>query len=60
MVETTKLLEKKFDILVGERLRDKDRILRASRQIDVLRERLAKKIRHSDSAATIRKWREQR
>jgi len=55
-----RLLEKKFDILIGERLRDKDRILRASRQIDILREKLAKKIKRSDSVATIRKWREQR
>lgn len=57
---TTKLLEKKFDILVGEKLRDKDRILRASQRIDSLRERLAKKIKHSNSVGLVRKWREQR
>lgn len=60
MAKGTKLLEKKFDVLYRERLRNKDRILHASRRIDLLREILAKKIKHSNGVATIRKWREKR
>lgn len=57
---TTKTLEKKFDILSGVKLRDKDRILEVSHKIDVLRKNLAKKIKNSDSVAMIRKLRNSR
>lgn len=57
---TTKTLEKKFDVLTYMRLRDKDKIIAVSHKIDNLREKLAKKILHSDSVKTIREWRNSR
>ena len=57
---TTRTIEEKFDVLTNIRLRDKDRIIEASRKTDILREKLSAKIKNSDSAKIIRNIRDSR
>lgn len=54
MANDTKLLEK-YDTLITTKVRDKDRIIKVSQHIDFIREKLAKKIKGTDSAEIIRK-----
>ena len=59
MVQSTKLLEK-YDTLITTKVRDKGRIIRASSHIDLLRGKLAKKIKGTNSAKIIRRMRDSR
>jgi hypothetical protein len=55
-----KTIEEKYDTITSSRIRDKDRLIIASRKTDLLREKLSAKIKNTDSAKLIRKWRDSR
>ncbi|HEX9860275.1 MAG TPA: hypothetical protein VGB23_03665 [Nitrospirota bacterium] len=58
--DTLDQANKRQELLIGGRLRDKDRILAASKKADAIRKRLSAKLAPSDSAKIIRKSRDSR
>ncbi|MEW6481586.1 MAG: hypothetical protein AB1397_01025 [bacterium] len=55
-----KLIEKRFTILVGGRLRDKNKMIEAVKKQDELRERFGKPQEGFSSVSELRKWRDRK
>ena len=56
--DTLNQMETKLRMLVGSRIRNKNRIQSACERMDDLRRRLAKRTKDWDTTAEIRKWRD--
>ena len=56
--DTIKSMEKKIELLLGARLRHRDKIMAALKKLDELRRKLTSQVGDFKGVAEIRKWRE--
>jgi hypothetical protein len=58
--DTREKVKKSLDLVIGGRVRDKEKILAAVKKMDAIRKRLSAKLPPSDSTKIIRKFRDSR
>lgn len=58
--DTLRQMDTKLRLLIGSKVRNKTRILKACERMDNLRKRLAKKTKGWDTTAELRSWRDSR
>lgn len=58
--DTYELYQKRLEILIGGKWRDRSALMSAAQEQDRIRIELSKKLKGWDSTAEIRKWRETR
>ena len=58
--DTYELYQKRLEILIGGKWRDRSALMTAAQEQDHIRKELSKKLTGWDSTAEVRKWRETR